>query len=101
MNQEIPKSIPVIVGDIVGDIQKLIRQEALLIKRDILQKTATVFILLFGGFWLTLFIAFFLIDVAGLPIWSSCAIVGLLLCGCGAYGIINKKYKQEKIHENK
>lgn len=101
MKQELPKSIAVIVGDLFGDVQKLIQQEALLIKQNILMKVSLCFILLFGGFWLSLFLAFFLIDVAGLPTWSSCAIVGLLLCGFGAYGILNNQNRQEKIYENK
>jgi hypothetical protein len=50
VKQELPKSIAVIVGDLFGDVQKLIQQEALLIKQNILMKEASALFFYSVGF---------------------------------------------------
>ena len=88
-------SMASLVGGIISDAQRLVRQEVALARREMqaeLDKAKVASIALasgaglcmFGAIFLGLFIVFLLHEAGGLPLWASFLIVGGVVAIAGA-----------------
>lgn len=95
LNPETPPTLTSLVGGIVDDLQKLMRQELQLAKREVhneWEKTKTaaasmaagVGLLAVGGFLLCFMLVHLLMDYTTLPDWACFAIVGGAFAALGA-----------------
>lgn len=103
-------SLSEIAGQLLSDVQQLIRQEAELIRTDIAndlnekriryQKVAWgVYTALLGQVAISIALAFFLNEVAGLPYWASFGLVGGGLAAAGYFAAAPKK-EEKKEYDN-
>jgi len=101
-----------IAGQLMTDVQTLIRQESALLRADIsnelnekrirFQKVAFgVFSGLLGQIGLAIALVFFLNEVAGLPLWASFGLVGGGLATAGYFlAMAPKKEEEKKDYDN-
>jgi hypothetical protein len=93
---EDPQSVATLVGDIIQDAQKLVRQELALARSEVQHewtkaKTATVIfgsagvVLGLGGILLAFALVHILEAITGLPLWVDYGIMALAFLGAGAF----------------
>jgi protein-S-isoprenylcysteine O-methyltransferase Ste14 len=105
---EAPPSMASLVGGIVQDAQQLIRQEVTLARRELQQEMdkaktaavsfgAAVLVLAFGALLLCFMFVYLLVEMAGLPVWASFAIVGGVLAAVGGILLAVAKNKASEV----
>jgi uncharacterized membrane protein YqjE len=103
-----PPSTAQLVGGIVDDVRKLVRQEVDLARQELKQqweraKTAVgslligVSLLIFASFLLSFMLVYILHDLAGVPTWGSFGIVGGVLAAVGGFLLALAKQRASSI----
>lgn len=109
--QKTPESFSSIIGGLLGDLQKLIRQEVQTIrndlKKDISENIKTVqlivsgpLVTLIGWLWVSLGVVHLLHEVVLLSMWKSYGSVGMGLLVIGSYITYRGRMKNELVNEN-
>lgn len=101
-------SLSATIGQLLTDLQNLLRQEAALLRAEIKQDVkksaveakkvvAGLAAFALAGIWLAIALVYVLHEAAGLPLWASFGIIGLTLVATGIT-LLSTREKREVTH---